>query len=340
MTAMHIRTDLPVLLLHDLDSTWAPNEIDEALRDVARLEKELHDLGHAVIRVPVSTADLGAYLIEHDPAQYIVFNWCESIPGVPYSEAQVAQILYALGFTYTGSTAAVLALSWDKAKVKQLLRQRGIPTPRWQVYETDRAVDWSLFPAIVKPAHEHCSYGVTPQSVVLTPDELCERIAYVLDVFQQPALVEDFIDGREFHVTVWGNGEIEVLPPAEMDFTAFGDIHDRLCTFDSKFCPGSLHYERIQLRLPAPLDDDERRRLEQTARAAYQALHCRDYGRLDIRLRDGVFYVLDVNPNPDISSETSTVYAATEAGYSYGAMASYLINLAAKRHPVFRRHWF
>jgi D-alanine-D-alanine ligase len=162
----------------------------------------------------------------------------------------------------------------------------------------------------------------------------------VLDVFQQPALVEDFIDGREFHVTVWGNGEVEVLPPAEMDFSAFGDVHDRLCTFDSKFCPGSLHYERIQLRLPAPLSEDERRRLERVARAAYRTLGCRDYGRLDIRLRDGIFYVLDVNPNPDISAETSTVYAAAEAGYSYGAMASYLINLAAMRHPVFGRHWF
>lgn len=340
MAVMHVRTDLPVLLLYDLDSTWAANEIDEALRDVARLHEGLQELGHPVVQVPVSSAELAAYLSEHNPAQYIVFNWCESLPGVPYSDAQVANTLHALGFTYTGSTATVLALSWDKAKVKQLLDQCGIPTPRWRVYDRICATDWERFPAIVKPAHEHCSYGVTPESVVLTPEELRERIAYVLDVFRQPALVEDFIDGREFHVTVWGNGEVEVLPPAEMDFSAFVDLHDRLCTFDSKFCPGSVHYERIQLRLPAPLAEDERQRLEQTARAAYQVLGCRDYGRLDIRLRDGIFYVLDVNPNPDISSETSTVYAAAEAGYSYGKMASYLVNLAAKRHPVFGRHWF
>lgn len=339
MAVMHVRTDLPVLLLHDLDSTWATNEIDEALCNVVRLQEGLEGLGHPVTKVPVSDAELAAPLREHDPAKCIVFNWCESLPGVPYSEAQVAQILHAFGFTYTGSTAAVLALSWDKAKVKRLLQQRGIPTPRWRVYEQACAADWSYFPAIVKPVHEHCSYGVTPESVVLTPDELCERIAYVLDVFHQPALVEDFIDGREFHVTVWGNGEIEVLPPAEMDFSAFADLHDRLCTFDSKFCPGSLHYERIQLRVPAPLAENERQRLEQIVRTAYQALGCRDYGRLDIRLRDGVFYVLDVNPNPDISSETSSVYAAAEAGYSYGEMASYLINLAARRHPVFRGHF-
>lgn len=340
MAATHTRTDLPVLLLHDLDSTWAASDIEEALRDVDRLTKGLQELGHPVTKVPLSNTELDACLSEYDPDQHIVFNWCESLPGVPYSDVLVAQTLDAMGFTYTGSTAAVLALSWNKGTVKGLLHQRGIPTPHWKIYTQARAIDWNCFPAIVKPAHEHCSYGVTPESVVLTPEELCERIAYVLDVFHQPALVEDFIDGREFHVTVWGNGDMRVLPPAEMDFSAFLDVHDRLCTFDSKFCPGSLHYDRIQLRLPAPLTEDKRRQLEQTALAAYYALGCRDYGRLDIRLRNDIFYVLDVNPNPDISSETSTVYAAAEAGFSYQAMASYLINLAAKRHPTFRRHWF
>nr|MBC7245257.1 hypothetical protein [Chloroflexota bacterium] len=340
MSAIHTRTDLPVLLMHDLDTSWTVDEIEEAQRDVNRLVEELQELGHPVTTVPVSNAELAAYLGEYDPDQHIVFNWCESLPGVPYSEAQVAQTLSALGFTYTGSPASVLTLSWAKGRVKRLLSQCGIPTPRWKIYERAQASDWGCFPAIVKPVHEHCSYGVTPESVVLTPEELCERIAYVLDVFHQPALVEDFIDGREFHVTLWGNGEVQVLPPAEMDFSAFADIHDRLCSFDSKFCPGSLHYDCIQLRLPAPLDEDECRQLEQTARAAYLALGCRDYGRLDIRLRGGIFYVLDVNPNPDISAETSTVYAAAEAGYSYGAMASYLINLAAKRHPKLGRHWF
>jgi D-alanine-D-alanine ligase len=122
-----------------------------------------------------------------------------------------------------------------------------------------------------------------------------------------------------------------------MDFSRFDDVRDRLCTYESKFSPGSRHYEEIQLRLPAPLTEVEDDLLYRTARAAYEAYHCRDLARLDIRLRDGVFYILDINPNPDISSDASMACAAEVAGFSFGAMGSRLIHLAAVRHPVFGR---
>jgi D-alanine-D-alanine ligase len=158
----------------------------------------------------------------------------------------------------------------------------------------------------------------------------------VLEAFHQPALVEDFIDGREFHISLLGgDGQCIMLPPAEMDFSAFRDVRERLCTFDSKFTPGSAHYKDIRLRIAAGIDPSEYKAMEATACAAYQILGCRDYARIDIRLRDGVFYVLDVNPNADISVETSIVCAAEAAGYSYGAMLSHLIHLASQRHPRF-----
>jgi len=122
-----------------------------------------------------------------------------------------------------------------------------------------------------------------------------------------------------------------MLPPAEMDFSRFNDIRDRLCTYDAKFRPGSLHYEEIQLRLPAPLSESEYDLLTCTARAAYNAYCCRDFARMDIRLRDGIFYILDINPNPDISSDASMACAAEAAGFSFGAMGSHLIHLAAAR---------
>ena len=128
----------------------------------------------------------------------------------------------------------------------------------------------------------------------------------------------------------------EMLPPAEMDFSAFREVQDRLCTFDSKFKPGSRHYDQIRLSLPAALTDEEYDHLERVAQAAYRVMGCRDYARLDIRLRDGIFHILDVNPNPDISSDTSMACAAEVAGYSYGAMLSQMVNLAAHRHPGLR----
>ncbi|MFH1351789.1 MAG: hypothetical protein ABII26_12775 [Pseudomonadota bacterium] len=329
-------TDLPVLLLHNLDPTWAAAEIDEAQKGVAALQTAMEMLGHPVKTEAVNDKDLKGRLSNYGPDRYVVFNWCEDVPGFQHSDSLVAHTLEIMNFAYTGSTSDILALSWDKQRVKCLLGQCGVPTPRWRIYRSPELDGWNCYPAIVKPAYEHCSFGVTNESVVMESHELSERITFVLDAFNQPALVEDFIDGREFHVSLWGNGVIEMLPPAEMDFAAFGDVRDRLCTFDSKFRPGSRHYEQIELRLPAPLNESEFKRLKLTALKAYRAIGCRDYARLDIRLQDSIFYVLDVNPNPDISPDASIAYAAEAAGYSYGAMGSHLVNLASQRHPVFK----
>ncbi len=335
MSAYIDRTDLPVLLLHNLDLTWSPGDRDEAEGQASKLETALRDLGHPVECVPLVDANLAPRLREYAPKDYIVFNWCEGLPGIPRSESRVARTLAAMHFAYTGSTSRVLDLSWDKPRVNTLLDRRGIPSPRWRVFENAQTGDWDCFPAIVKPAYEHCSYGVTSDAVVLDPDELRSRVQYVLDDFAEPALVEDFIDGREFHVGVWGDGQLEMLPPAEMDFAFFDDVRDRLCTYDAKFTPGTPHYDQIQLRLPAPLTEDELATLQRTVFATYRATGCRDYARFDVRLRDGIFYVLDINPNADIGSEASLACAAEAAGYTFGRMASRLVNLAARRHPVF-----
>jgi D-alanine-D-alanine ligase len=241
-----------------------------------------------------------------------------------------------MGFVHTGSPSKVIALSWDKGRVKRRLERRKVLTPRWQIFETPEASGWSVFPAIVKPAFEHASLGLCSDAVVLDPEALRRRVAYVIESFGQPAVVEEFVDGREFHVSLWGNGLVEVLPPAEMDFGAFDDVRDRLCSYDAKFTPGSRHYDLIQLRLPASLTPAELGGLERAAKAAYEAVGCRDYGRLDIRLRDGRFYVLDVNPNADISADASMACAAEVAGYSFGEMLGRLVELATLRHPQAR----
>jgi len=149
--------------------------------------------------------------------------------------------------------------------------------------------------------------------------------------------VEDFIDGREFHVSLWGNGRVEMLPPAEMDFSVFPAVRDRLCSYDAKFVPGSRHYEGIRTLLPAPLSADELATMEAVCREAYQVIGCRDYGRLDLRVRDGVCYILDVNPNADISFDASLACAAEVAGHSYGEVGSNILSLASRRHPGFGR---
>jgi len=332
----HKRRDLPVLLLHNVNPLWTSAEIAEADEDVTTLGDALRSLGHPVELAAVEDGRLADRLAGYEPREHIVFNWCEELPGVPHSEPEVAAVLERLGFAFTGSSSRVLAFSHDKPGVKRVLDAARIPTPPWAVFRKPSAPSWTVFPAIVKAAHEHCSIGISADSVVSSRTELEARIAYILKEHSQPALVEEFIDGREFHVAAWGNGTVTVLPPAEMDYVGLTDIRDRLFTYDAKYLPGSRLYETIELRVPAELDRLARSRLERIVHSTYRATACRDYGRIDLRYRNGDFYVIDVNPNPDINPKTSMSYAALEAGYSYGEMGSRIVNLAAARHPVFR----
>lgn len=322
------------MLLYNLDPTWAPGEQNEVVEESNRLGSALGEVGHPVTFLPVTDASFPGRLRSVPAREHVVLNWCEAVPGIPHSEALVAAVMESMNLVYTGSDPAVLALSEDKHRVKGILLDAGIPTPGWTTFHKPERGRWRCYPAIVKAAHEHCSEGLTPESVVMTEEEMVQRIEFVLDTYGQPALVEDFVDGREFHVSLWGNGRIEMLPAAEMDFSSFGNPRERLCTYDAKFVPGSKHYKGIKTLLPAPLDEAMYRDLERIAVSAYRSIGCRDYGRIDIRLREGIFYVLDVNPNADISADASMACAAELLGYSYGEMGSRLVSLAAERHRL------
>lgn len=323
---------IPVILLYSVNPEWTQDEKDEVIHQTTQLGHALIDIGHPMVLVPIADDDIDSHLHCFDPADHIVFNWCEELPGIEHSEWLVAKRLEMLRFTFTGADSETLALAQDKYRVKIILDQAKIPTPVWRVFHSPEPCDWKIFPAIVKPLNEHCSIGITSDSVVLNSEELKKRIAFVLDKYNQPALVEDLIDGREFHVSILGNENLIMLPPAEMDFSYFKNVKDRLCTYDSKCIPGSEHYEKIETLLPAPLTGDETEALELVCKKAYVALGCRDYARLDIRLRDNIFYVLDVNPNADISIEASMACAAELSGISYGQMGSLIVRIASQRH--------
>ena len=333
MPFSHTPEDLNVLFLYDIDPGWDVSDRQSAVETNERMISSLKEAGHPVIPLELNENNLDTLLKRHEAENLIVFNQCESIPGIPHSEHEAARIIESHGFVYTGSTPEVLKLAGNKIETKRIVESRNIPTPAWKVYSEPLADDWNLYPAIVKTTLEHCSIGLNPESVVLNRKELESRIQFVLENYYQPAIVEDFIDGREFHIPLWGNGTVRMLPVVEMDFTAFNDIHDRLCTYDSKFEPHSLHYNKIESRIPAPLSDKAVQALEEICVGAYQAVRCRDYARLDVRERDGMFYVLDVNPNADLSMDASIACSADYSGISYPEMLQYLLTLAANRFP-------
>jgi D-alanine-D-alanine ligase len=324
----------PVVLLYNQDSSWSPEDSTEAEQCVVTMADALARHGHSVEPVPVRR-DVAGPLKCFDPRERIVFNWCEGLDGLPNSYDRVPPVLEEMGFAYTGSNAWTLATTQNKAVTKVFLDQLHIPTPAWRAFSSpDQVEDWDVFPAIVKPAAEHCSSGITEGAVVASLGELRERVDTVTRTYSGEALVEDFIEGREFNVSIWGNGTPKPMPLYEIDFSGIADPLSRLVDFDAKWVKGSYSYEHTPARCPAPVDDDLAERIRSVAMAAYRALRLRDYGRIDLRVRDGQPYVLDVNSNCDITMDGGFAKTAAVAGYDYGAMASRIVNLAARRRPV------
>ena len=322
-----------VILLYGVDPNWEQFEQDRVVRESRRLGVAIRRRGHQVELLEIQGNHLADTLARFDPDEVVVFNCLEEIPGEKGSEAEVVDVLERLGFAYTGATAEAIRLSYDRPRIRALLEENGVAVPLWVQFDEPGQHPWNVFPAIVRPAWEHCSIGVDRWAVVLDAGELAQRVAHVIAAFKQPALVEDFIDGREFHVPLWGNGSVEMLPPVEMDFSAIGDVRDRLCTYEAKFDLDSAACRRITSRIPARLNAAERDALEASCRLAYRLGGCRDYGRIDVRQRDDSMYVLDVNPNADLSADASVALAANKAGFCYGAMGSRLVEWAQNRAP-------
>lgn len=326
---------MKVLVLYNIDHDWDKDEIRCARKSNKVLYDALKDEGITAYLEELNSPYLENTLIKYNPDDTIVFNLCESLPGIRHSEKRVVQTIENMGFTYTGNDPELIDLSYDKQKVKDILVSLGIMVPIGKVITPEEADDWTLFPAIVKPSREHCSLTITEKSVVYDPSSLKLQIQLVNDELKQPALVEDFIDGREFRVSVWNNDPPEILPLVEMGFSAFCEPHKRICTYGSKFIPGSEHYKKIESLIPASIDKKLIRKLEKDVTRMWKRLGCLDYARFDCRLRDDIFYFLDFNPNNDISHDASFAMAAEMTGCSYSRMVKRIVMMAAERHPVF-----
>lgn len=322
-----------VVILNSVMSDWTPDDTALSEECLTRMKRSLSVVGLEAEVVQIRR-EIAGPLKKYDPRQTVIFNWCEGLDGSPNAYDAVPPVLEELGFAYTGADAWSLGVSQDKAWTKKLLLDYKIPTPVSKVYEKPVLNGWRRYPALVKPATEHCSYGITPDAVVDTAQQLKDRIQYVVDTWKCPALVEDFIDGQEFNVSLWGTAdEPEVLPLSMMDYSVFSDYHERLCTFDAKWNPESDAYRLIAVQCPAQIDAALERRIRRAAKATWKALKMRDYGRVDMRVRNGVPYVLDVNANPDITMEGGFARSCRAAGYDYGMAIAKILRSAATRMP-------
>jgi len=313
---------------------WAPEDRVISDKMIELMLTGLHAEGYTCELVTFFN-DLSV-LDKFDPREWLIWNWGEELAGKPWTDAVVVAQLERRGFTFTGASSAVLHFLQNRPRVKERLRAAGLPTLPWRVFDDPApAAEWTHYPAIVKGANQHASYGITRDSVAFTPDELARAIVLLRDALHDQALVEPFLDSREFHVAVWGNDVIEVLPLVEYDFAKLSDPRERLYTYEAKFDRSSRAYKEIGTLCPAPADrPDWEVRLREVAQAAYRALGLRDYGRLDLRMLGDEPQVLDVNPNPDLDPISVFPIGCEALGLTYGQMVSRIVQYAAHRMPV------
>jgi D-alanine-D-alanine ligase len=269
----------------------------------------------------------------------VVFNLCESIGGDNRFEPLLPLLLDREGIAYTGSGPLTLGLALHKHKAKEILRARGVPTPE-AVHLTTSDVSAAAalgFPLIVKPSREDASVGIYAESVVSDAAALERRVTFVLSRYRQAALVERYIEGREIYVSMLGraDGPPQILPFHEIDFSDMPAGLPRIVSFEGKWVEGSDEFRGTKPIACTGLAPEIEARIARTAVAAFEALELRDYGRLDIRLAaDGTPYVIDVNPNCDLSDQAGGfAKAARAAGLGYDDVILRLVELALHRRP-------
>lgn len=292
----------------------------------------LTELGHKPELVPLGE-DITPFVAELRRLQPdLAFNLCEAFWGESRKEMHVAALFDLLGITYTGAPPLSLGLTQDKARTKDLLSKHQLPTPKYCLVKLGAhyvRVKDMVYPLIVKPRWEDASQGISNESVVENEKALLARIDYVHRTYHQGALIEEFILGREINAAIIGNDPHEVLPLSEITFHP--DLALPIVSYEGKWLEQSQQYKQTEPVCPARLKNRAEILVRDVALRAYKLLECRDYARVDIRLRDGVPYILEVNANPDISPDAGLARSARAAKLSYPQLIARILAMASKR---------
>ncbi|MEM2876291.1 MAG: ATP-grasp domain-containing protein [Candidatus Bathyarchaeia archaeon] len=289
------------------------------------------DLQHQLFPLEGDVEALVRALKLHKPD--VVINLCEGVFGDSHLEMYVPSLLELLGIPYTGSPPLTLGLCQDKSLTKDILKANEIPTPKYRVLSSLEnwrgEIDYPLF---VKPLREDASLGISRESFVRGYLELKNRVEYINKRYMQPALVEEYVEGRELNVAVFGNEEPTILPISEILFDFVDE--PRIVDYSAKWLRESDEYRKTKPVCPAKLEQPTEEVVERVAVKSYRVLGCRDYARVDIRLKGNIPYVLEVNPNPDISPDAGFARSLKAAGISYEEFVKTVLSFALERKKL------
>jgi D-alanine-D-alanine ligase len=267
----------------------------------------------------------------------VVFNLLEEFRGEAIFDQNVVSHLELLGVPYTGSNPKGLIISRDKALCKKILTYHKIPTPKFQVFprnNTKMQLRLKEFPLIVKCLNEEASLGISQASVVHSLEKLRERVEFIHEKFKTDAIVEEFIEGSEYFVGVIGNYRLQTFPAWELRFDKVKNPEKQLYSTNAKFDEEYRSRNGITTQR-AEISEELERYLQKLARRAYRALGISGYARLDLRVdRNGKAYVIEVNPNPDISETDDFAQSAKAAGLIYKKLLDKIIRLGRQWTPV------
>ncbi|MBI5474361.1 MAG: D-alanine--D-alanine ligase [Ignavibacteriae bacterium] len=312
---------------------WDTEETVNAVRDAIA---ERYD----VLMIDANEEAYGKLLRERPD---FVFNIAEGLRGAS-REGQIPAMLEMLQIPYLGSDPLTLGICLDKARAKEILSYYKIPTAGFTVIRSMADISGEnirlKFPAMVKPLHEGSSKGIYNSSVVRNPDELANEVKIILDTYNEPALVEEFLPGREFTVAVLGNGnDATVLPIVELKFDALPPGVNPIYSYEAKWIWDQRDTPLDVFECPADIDEALSSEISAVCRDAYRVMNCRDWSRIDVRLdSNGRPNIIEVNPLPGIlpNPEDNSCFpkAARAAGMSYNHLINAVLDIAMKRNGL------
>lgn len=298
----------------------------------------LKKLGHEVYPLGVKS-DLGAIhsAIENRKPD-IAFNLLEEFDGVAVYDQHVVSYLELLRLPYTGCNPRGLMLARDKALTKKVLSFHRIPYPDFIEVSQGRTVKrpkWLAFPLIVKSVNEEASLGISQASIVEDDDKLSERVAFIHTSVGSGALIERYVEGREFYVGVIGNGQLQVLPVWELIMDKLPEDAKRIATERMKWSRKYQQKYGITSREADNLQEGKADEIQNLAKRVYRALGLSGYARIDMRMAgDGQLYVLEANPNPQIAEDEDFADSAKKAGYHYTELLQEILNAGLRWRPA------
>jgi D-alanine-D-alanine ligase len=289
--------------------------------------------------IPVDAAD-HAYETLRDCRPDIVFNMAEGSSG-PCREGHIPAMLEYLNLPYTASDPLTLNICLDKARAKEILAYHGLPTARFKVVSLKNFSFNSLhYPLVVKPLYEGSSIGIRNDSLVRTRQEMKERVSWLLDSYREPALVEEYLPGREFTVAILGNGDqARALPIVEIKFDSLPPGVNPIYSFEAKWIWDDCSHPLEIFECPARLRPELKHEIERICLQAYRILRCRDWCRIDVRL-DAMErpHIIELNPLPGIlpRPENNSCFpkAARAAGMSYNQLINSVLDAAIQRYGM------